>query len=136
MNHKPLIIAMLRKGPVRTSHFLQAHIGRFGARIGELRHEEGYEISTKRIRQGESEYRLVSERCEECKGNGKIAKYVVCPLCDGEIVAVSQRKDGWWSYGCGECEESFADPECNPIYPCAKCNGFGRIYHNGQQRLL
>ena len=69
MNQKSLILAMLRKGPVRTSHFVNEHgIGKnFVQRIHELRHDDGYEITCKRIRQGESEYRLVSERCE-CRG--------------------------------------------------------------------
>jgi hypothetical protein len=45
---------------VVTSQFLGVHIPRFGARVLELR-QEGYEISTERVRAGEARYTLVRE---------------------------------------------------------------------------
>jgi len=54
------VLLMLRAGPVRTGDFLSAGIGRFGARIGELRCV-GHEILTTKTSEHGAVYRLVGE---------------------------------------------------------------------------
>lgn len=52
-----LVLSMLRDGPKCLWDFEVEHVGRFGARIHELRHDHGFRIdSTKCVRHGHRNY--------------------------------------------------------------------------------
>ena len=51
------VLAMLKTGPQTTGDFLRAGIGRFGARIGELR-AAGHDVRTRKLTDHAAEYRL------------------------------------------------------------------------------
>ncbi len=67
--------------------------------------------------------------CGTCEGRGKVPKYHICPLCDGEIVTCKWTEKpewvngGWWTYGCKDCEESFAEEDNSILIPCPSCQG-------------
>jgi hypothetical protein len=55
---------MLQAGPCTTGDFLQAGIGRFGARLGELR-AVGHQITTTKTHDHGALYRLVESERDE-----------------------------------------------------------------------
>ncbi|MFA6213518.1 MAG: hypothetical protein WC714_29040 [Candidatus Obscuribacterales bacterium] len=68
--------------------------------------------------------------CHVCLGDGKVAKEIECPECDGE----GEVNIGKHYYECKECDGSGNVPsegkDAEKTIVCEKCNGSGKGYHS------
>lgn len=97
MSAKARILAALKDGPKTTAELCQPSVGgvRFGARLMELRHDEGHTITEERLRAGSSRYTLVGS------SSGHRADWSPAAL-RGPSRAAARSSELVWSFIAGE----------------------------------
>lgn len=110
MSAKARVLAALQDGPKTTAELCQPEVGgvRFGARLAELRHDEGHNITEERLRAGSSLYTLQLSPAARPGGDS-----LPPPPSHPPAAGLSRRKERVWSFINGERRE-WIRTECPP----------------------